>query len=69
MPILSQIPNSLTYYQAATIPVTFFTSVIGLYAPKPLGAGLEHSFDGKPRYTGQPAVILGGSTSVGQYGQ
>lgn len=64
----TQIPENITYSQAATVPATFNTSVIGLWAPKPIGAGLEPSFDGKPRYAGQSALVIGGGASTGQYG-
>jgi hypothetical protein len=53
---------------AATIGVACDSAAIGLYAPKPLGAALSHSLDGQPRYTGQPVLVIGGSSSVGQYG-
>ncbi|KAJ6576889.1 chaperonin 10-like protein [Mycena vulgaris] len=64
--IAGKIPANITYSQAATIPVTFTCVAIGLFAPKPFGAGLEPPFDRKPHHTG-PALVIGGSASVGQY--
>ncbi|KAJ6576890.1 chaperonin 10-like protein [Mycena vulgaris] len=64
--IAGKIPADITYSQAATIPVAFTCAAIGLFAPKPFGASLEPPFDRKPHHTG-PALVIGGSTSVGQY--
>ncbi len=41
---------------------------MGLFADAPVGAGLNPTFSWEPKYAGQTAVVLGGSTSVGQYG-
>ncbi|KAJ6571023.1 chaperonin 10-like protein [Mycena vulgaris] len=62
-----KIPANITYSQAATIPVGFNCAVISLFAPKPIGVGLVAPFDRKPHCTGQAALVIGGSASVGQY--
>ena len=69
-----QIPSNLTFDQAATIPLTMATAALGLYKEQvePLsGAGLSPPWDegGRGKYAGQPIVILGGSSSVGQHGK
>ncbi|KAJ7795074.1 chaperonin 10-like protein [Mycena olivaceomarginata] len=65
--IAGKIPANITYSQAASIPVTFDTAAIGLFGPKPIGAGLESPFDRKARYAGQPTVVIGGGASAGQF--
>ncbi|KAJ4469900.1 GroES-like protein [Lentinula aciculospora] len=65
--IVGKIPPNIDYGQAATIPLGFSTAAIGLLQAQPQGAGLNHTFDPKISFSGQPAFIVGGSTSVGQY--
>ncbi|KAJ7584414.1 GroES-like protein [Mycena floridula] len=64
--IVAKIPEQLSFSQAATIPLGLTSALGGLWAPKPLGVNLEPSWDLKPHYSG-PAVVVGGSSSVGQY--
>ncbi|KAJ7584433.1 GroES-like protein [Mycena floridula] len=64
--IVAKIPKTLSFSQAATIPLALTAVFVGLWGPKPAGADLEPSWDLKPRYSG-PAVVIGGSGSVGQY--
>ncbi|TFK27957.1 GroES-like protein [Coprinopsis marcescibilis] len=65
----AKIPPNLTSAQAASIPVAFTAAYVGLYAASPNGAGFEPptTSSSKGKYTGTPIVILGGSSSVGQY--
>ncbi|KAJ4475602.1 GroES-like protein [Lentinula aciculospora] len=65
--IVGKIPPNIDYGQAATIPLGFSTAAIGLLQAQPQGAGLNHTFDSKISFSGQPAFVVGGSTSVGQY--
>lgn len=58
----SPIPSSLSYEQAAVIPLGLSTSVIGLFGKDYLGLQYP-SLDPKP--TGKTLLIWGGSTSVG----
>jgi NADPH:quinone reductase-like Zn-dependent oxidoreductase len=66
-----QIPDKLSYSQAASLPLALATAAIGLYAERPSGAGLNPSFaiDSSINYYGQAALVIGGATSVGQYGE
>ncbi|KLO10292.1 GroES-like protein [Schizopora paradoxa] len=72
--IVAKIPDNITFEQASTIPVGLATAVEGLYgdanrgetgakklAPPPWEAGGEGAFKGKS------IIVIGGSTSVGQY--
>jgi NADPH:quinone reductase-like Zn-dependent oxidoreductase len=70
-----KIPSNFTFDEAASMPLGIATSFIGLYAPKSDkqggGAGLTPFYEehGKGRYAGKPIVVLGGATSMGQYGK
>ncbi|THU85444.1 GroES-like protein [Dendrothele bispora CBS 962.96] len=64
---VAHIPEQLSYSQAASIPLTLATAAIGLYANQPSGIGLNPLFDTSANYSGQAALVIGGSTSVGQY--
>ena len=68
-----KIPSNLTFDQAASIPLGLATAAIGLYAPTWAngGANLTPPWhpEGKGKFAGQPIVIFGGSSSVGQYGK
>lgn len=67
--ITAKIPAHLSFEQAATVPVAIAAAVGGLYLPKPHGAGLTAPLDSSTqgKYAGKPIVILGGTTSLGQY--
>ncbi|CAL1717200.1 unnamed protein product [Somion occarium] len=69
--IAAKIPDNVTFDQAATVPLGIFTSVVGLYAHgwECGGVGLTPPWKpgGRGKYVGQPVVIFGGSSSVGQY--
>ncbi|KAL0570055.1 hypothetical protein V5O48_011910 [Marasmius crinis-equi] len=52
--------------QAASVPLGFATAAVGLFWTS-RGAGLNPTLDGRVQFTGQPAVVIGGATSVGQY--
>lgn len=72
-----QIPENLTFEQAATIPVGLGTAVLGLYTPRTpedIECGSAQltapwDSDGRGIYAGRPFVVLGASSSVGQYGK
>ncbi|TFY82414.1 hypothetical protein EWM64_g1604 [Hericium alpestre] len=65
-----RLPDSLSFDEAATLPVSFTTAAVGLYAPKSKhgGAALTPFWEegGMGKYADQPIVILGGSSCVGQ---
>ena len=66
-----EIPENISYEQAATIPIALTTAYTGLYSKKPYGGGLEAPVEPTAvgKYAGSPIVVLGGSSSVGQYGK
>ncbi|KAJ7246948.1 GroES-like protein [Mycena rebaudengoi] len=53
--ILFRMLQNLSFDEASTAPVTFSTACIGLFAPAPI--------------EGESALVLGASTSTGQYGE
>ncbi|KAF9063700.1 GroES-like protein [Rhodocollybia butyracea] len=65
--IVAKIPSNIDYAQAASLPVGFGTSAVGLLSAEPTGAGLNPTFDLKVNHAGEPALVVGGSSSVGQY--
>ncbi|KAF8648433.1 hypothetical protein AX16_006296 [Volvariella volvacea WC 439] len=64
--LAAKIPENITYDDAATIPVTFTCAYVALYQtfglipPTPSRGGIG-------KYAGIPFVVIGGSSSVGQY--
>ncbi len=58
----------MSYDEAATISVAFAAACMGLFAEAPIGLGLNPHFVWEPQFTGKTTVVIGGSTSVGQYG-
>lgn len=68
--ILAKIPSSLSFDEASTLPLGLATAALGLYnRPDAGGIGLTPGWipEGRNKYQGQPIVILGGSSSVGQF--
>ncbi|KAI0789988.1 GroES-like protein [Abortiporus biennis] len=69
--VVAKIPENLSFDQAATIPVCFDTAAIGLYQnfQPGGGAGLYPPWleGGRNKYSGQPIVVFGGSSSLGQF--
>ncbi|KAI0030464.1 GroES-like protein [Vararia minispora EC-137] len=71
---IAKIPAGMSYEQAATVPLGLATAAVGLYAPfvafgERCGGGLLAPWEagGRGEYSGKPALVLGGSSSVGQY--
>ncbi|THU85544.1 GroES-like protein [Dendrothele bispora CBS 962.96] len=64
---VAHIPKQLSYSQAASIPLGMATAALGLYVNQPSGIGLNPLFESSKDYSGQAALVIGGSTSVGQY--
>ncbi|KAI0649502.1 GroES-like protein [Trametes meyenii] len=66
------IPDTVTFDQAATIPLALTTVVLALYnqSPAPGNASLSLTPvwepEGQTAYAGKPAFIVGGATSLGQ---
>ncbi|PSR72330.1 hypothetical protein PHLCEN_2v11778 [Hermanssonia centrifuga] len=68
--IVAKIPPNVTFDQASTIPLTLATASCGLYNTKPNGgAGFSAPWEegGFGKYAGQPILVIGGSSSVGQH--
>ena len=70
---LHQIPSSMSFDQAAGIPLCFNAAALGFYAPRGTKGGaaltLPWAEDGKTTYKNQPILIFGGASNVGQYGK
>ncbi|KAH9906118.1 GroES-like protein [Epithele typhae] len=67
---VAKIPDSMSFEDAATVPLGFATAVTGMWAPEgPTSIGLPAPWEegGTTKYAGKPAVIVGGSSSVGQF--
>ncbi|EKM58613.1 uncharacterized protein PHACADRAFT_253077 [Phanerochaete carnosa HHB-10118-sp] len=69
---VAKVPSNITLDQAATIPLTMATAALGLYdkKQKPFGGiGLTPPWEegGRGKYAGEPIVILGGASGVGQH--
>ncbi|KAF8608437.1 putative alcohol dehydrogenase [Ceratobasidium sp. AG-I] len=60
--IVSKIPDNISDNKASTVPLGSMTSVTGLFQK----TGIDFPENG-PTATGRPVLILGGSSSVGQY--
>jgi len=63
--IVGKIPSNIDYAQASSIPLGFTTSAVGILSEN--GLALNPTFDSKVSFSGKPAFVVGGSTSVGQY--
>ncbi|KAJ7693824.1 chaperonin 10-like protein [Mycena rosella] len=65
--MLISMPENASFDEAATFPCAFNTACVGLFAPSPIGIGLNPTFSwDKPRQ-GDSALVIGASTSVGQF--
>ncbi|KAI0318211.1 GroES-like protein [Amylostereum chailletii] len=71
--VCTKIPEKMSFDDASTFPVALGTAAVGLYqklAPvsgQDGGAGLIAPWEsGIGKYAGQPALVFGGSSSVGQ---
>ena len=68
-----QIPDNVSFEEASALPVGITTAAAGLYSYK--GADDIPIFTppwldgGEGKYAGKSIVVLGGSSSVGQYGK
>ena len=68
--ITAKVPEKITLDQASALPVVLATAALGLYSEKKSGAGLTAPWEGgRDKYAGQPILIIGGSSSVGQIGK
>jgi NADPH:quinone reductase-like Zn-dependent oxidoreductase len=73
--ITSHIPANVSFDEASTLPSGIGTAFLGLYAPpsetRGAGAGLVPFYEpgGLNKYAGRPIIIIGGATSMGQFGK
>ncbi|KZT70272.1 GroES-like protein [Daedalea quercina L-15889] len=69
--LTAQIPEWMTFEEAATIPLGLATASLGLYnaysAQTSVGLFPPWEPGGRDHYAGKPFVVFGGSTSVGHY--
>ncbi|KAH7921663.1 GroES-like protein [Leucogyrophana mollusca] len=66
--IAAKLPDNVSFDQAASLSVGIATAVIPLYSQPTIGIGYQAPWDsGRGKYQGQPFLVLGGSSSVGQY--
>ncbi|KAF7297036.1 GroES-like protein [Mycena indigotica] len=65
--ILIRKPQNVTFDEVATMPITFTTSCVGLFAPAPLGLGLNPTFSFNKPQAGKSALVIGAGTSCGQF--
>ncbi|KAF7789614.1 hypothetical protein EIP86_000560 [Pleurotus ostreatoroseus] len=66
--ITAKVPENISLDQASAIPLVLATAALGLYSSPKGGAGLTAPWveGGHGKYAGQPILIVGGSSSVGQ---
>ncbi|KZV67302.1 GroES-like protein [Peniophora sp. CONT] len=76
---IARISEKLSYEEVVTLPLALATAAIGAYRPRSErllenkhdagGAGLTPPWEssGRGKYAGQPALIMSGSSSVGQF--
>ncbi|KAJ7430793.1 hypothetical protein B0H11DRAFT_2390194 [Mycena galericulata] len=60
-------PKNLSFDEATTFPITFSTACVGLFAPAPIGIGLNPTFSWDKPHQGESALIIGAGTSTGQF--
>lgn len=73
-----QIPNNISFEQAATVPLCFPTAAIGLYGKRASvnsrtrgGAGLVAPWDegGRDKYKDEPIIVTAGASCLGQFSE
>ncbi|KAH9921215.1 GroES-like protein [Epithele typhae] len=68
---VARVPENISLDQAATIPLCFATVVTGLWSRHPDAQSLDipapWEEGSTTKYAGQPALIFGASTTVGQF--
>ncbi|KAH9481153.1 Zinc-type alcohol dehydrogenase-like protein C2E1P3.01 [Psilocybe cubensis] len=66
---LSKIPPKFSYDEVSTLPMALTTAFAGLYKDPDSGLGITPPIteEARGKYANTPIVILGGSSSVGQY--
>ncbi|KAJ7755960.1 GroES-like protein [Mycena metata] len=57
--IIILIPDNTSFDEATTFPVAFTTACVGLFAPGPIGAGLNPTFSWDKPQQGHAALVIG----------
>ncbi|KAJ7438956.1 chaperonin 10-like protein [Mycena galericulata] len=65
--ILIHKPKNVSFDEVATLPITFSTACVGLFAPAPIGLALNPTFSWDKPQQGQAALVIGAGTSTGQF--
>ncbi|KAF9265969.1 GroES-like protein [Marasmius fiardii PR-910] len=65
--LAAKIPPQLSYSQAASLCVAFLCAGYAIIVEQPIGASLNPKWDRNVQFSGEHALVFGGSTSVGQY--
>ncbi|KAJ6571437.1 chaperonin 10-like protein [Mycena capillaripes] len=60
-------PKNASFDEVATFPITFTTACVGLFAPAPIGLGLNPSFSWAKPQKGESGLVIGAGTSTGQF--
>ncbi|KIK44781.1 hypothetical protein CY34DRAFT_599256 [Suillus luteus UH-Slu-Lm8-n1] len=65
----AKIPDNISFDQAASVQVALIPFVVALYAQRPEGLAYLAPWleGGNGKYAGQPILIMGGTSTVGQY--
>ncbi|KAH7924057.1 GroES-like protein [Leucogyrophana mollusca] len=68
--LVGKVPDTISLDQAASISAGIAPPALGLYAQQPQGLDLLAPWEegGKGKYNGQPIIVVGGASSLGQYG-
>ncbi|EIN12987.1 GroES-like protein [Punctularia strigosozonata HHB-11173 SS5] len=69
--LAAKVPENLTLDEAASVPMSLCTAFLGLYNRRSAvwggGAGLIPFWETPSAYSAMPFMVLGGSSSVGEY--
>ncbi|KAI0751385.1 GroES-like protein [Daedaleopsis nitida] len=69
--VVLQLPDNLSFDEAASIPLGLNTVLAGIWAHHPQASSVDLAAPweegGLTKYAGQPAFVVGGSSSVGQF--
>lgn len=70
--IVFQIPGNISFDEAATIPLCLATALCSVWSHHPKASTVDFPAPweegGTTKFAGKPALIVGGATSVGQFG-
>nr|GAT47428.1 GroES-like protein [Mycena chlorophos] len=61
-------PKNVSFDEVATLCIAGNTSLVGLYAPAPIGLAINPTFSPDKPQAGKSAFVLGAGTTCGQFG-